>query len=123
MYDAVLSGDPEAIARLGWLDVYAQSAQPQSMDLFADRLEVWPLVACDLGLDCGPGSRALDRACMTQGVGCGYPNYEAYVRDNLPPWRFQATDQRRREIVARIRNGQVAGLFDSQPPTSAGGKP
>lgn len=123
LYDAVLSGDPEAIARLGWLDLYVQSTQPSSINLYANPFDLWPLVACDLGLDCGPGSRVLDRACMHQGVGCGYSSYEAYARDNLSPSQFQATDQRRREIVTRIRSGQVAGLFDPPPPPNAGGKP
>jgi hypothetical protein len=119
LYDAVLSGDPEAIARLWRVEYLARRGQ--SLDFtgqFVD-FNLWPLVACDLGLDCGPGSRALDRACLELGNGCGYPSLDALVRDRSPSWQYNLTDQRRRELVERIRSGQIAGMFDPampQPP-------
>lgn len=124
MYDAVLSGDPEAIARLWRVEQLARRGRYVDLaEQFAD-FNLWPLVACDLGLDCGPGSRALDRACLELGNGCGYPNLEALVRDRSAPWQYTLTDQRRRQIVARIRSGQIAGMFDPLPPTSLpGGRP
>lgn len=123
MYDAVLSGDPEAIARLWRLEFLARRGRRTALTEQYVDYYLWPLVACDLGLDCGPGSRALDRACLDPGAGCGYLNLEALVRDRSPPWQYQLTDQRRREIVARIRSGQIAGMFDPPPPTPPGGGP
>lgn len=119
LYDAVLSGDPEAIARLWRVEYLARRGQPLDFAEQSVDFNLWPLVACDLGLDCGPGSRALDRACLELGNGCGYPNLEALVRDRSPPWQYNLTDQRRRQIVERIRSGQIAGMFD--PPPQDGG--
>lgn len=121
MYDVVLSGNLEAIARLGGLDFRLRvDAGMQPIEMFVDGSSLWPLVACDLGMDCGPASRALDHACQQIGNGCGYPNLEALVRDRSPPWQYRLTDQRRREIVARIRSGQIAGMFDPAPPPGGG---
>lgn len=116
MYDAVLSGDPEAIARLWRVEYLTRRGRRLALSEQLVDFNLWPLVACDLGLDCGPGSRALDRACLELGNGCGYPNLEALVRDRSPPWQYRLTDQRRREIVARIRSGRIAGMFEPTPP-------
>ncbi len=124
MYDAVLSGDPEAIARLWRLEFLARRGRHVNIVEQSVDYHLWPLVACDLGLDCGPGSRALDRACFDPGSGCGYPSLDALVRDRSPPWQYALTEQRRRQIVERIRSGQIAGMFDPpspQPPP--GGRP
>jgi hypothetical protein len=121
MYDAVLSGDPGAIARLWRVDYFARRGQPLDFaGQFVDTFSLWPLVACDLGMDCGPGSRTLDRACLDLGNGCGYPSLEALVRDRRPPWQYELTDQRRRELVERIRSGQIAGMFDPAAPPHGG---
>ncbi len=120
MYDVVLSGDLEAISRLAGLDAYAHIAgNTRSMANLVDFHVLWPLVACDLGMDCGPGSRVMDRACLEIDSGCAYPDFEALVRDRSPPWRYRLTDQRRRELVAHIRSGQIAGMFD--PPLTPPG--
>jgi len=122
LYDAVLSGDPEAIARIPRL---AGVAQPPSSFFDAEQMHgtyfLWPLVACDLGMDCGPGSRALDRVCLTDSRGCGYAHLADFHRDNLPAWQYRLLEIRRREIVERIRTGNVAGLFEPYP-VDGGGK-
>ena len=108
----MLSGDPEAIARMPILASIAQPPNfldPQNM---VGHYELWPLVACDLGMDCGPASRALDRACLTQGAGCGYAHLADFHRDNMPAWQYRLLEARRREVVERIRTGNVAGLFE-----------
>ena len=118
LYDALLSGDPEAIAQIGRLQDYIQPAQIFDANPQAPASYVWPLVACDLGMDCGPGSRALDLACLSHGGGCGYQHLSESHRDWLPPWQYRLVERRRAELLARIRSGQIAGIFD--PP---GGKP
>ena len=118
LYDALLSGDPEAIAQIGQLQDYVQPAPIFDANPQAPASYVWPLVACDLGMDCGPGSRALDLACLSHGGGCGYQHLSESHRDWLPPWQYRLVERRRAELLARIRSGQIAGIFD--PP---GGKP
>lgn len=119
LYDAALSGDPEAISRMAQLASLAHSGHQSTPADFANPFDLWPLVACDLGLDCGPSSRVLDRACFQFGSGCGYDSLEALIRDRTVDWQYQLLDQRRREIVARIRSGQVAGMFDPPPQPTA----
>lgn len=119
MYDAVLSGDPEAIARLWRVEFLERRGRHLNIVEQSVDFNLWPLVACDLGMDCGPGSRALDRACLDPGAGCGYPSLEALVRDRSAPWQYALTLQRRRQIVERIRSGQIAGMFDPPPPPVA----
>lgn len=74
-------------------------------------------------MDCGPGSRALDLACLSHGGGCGYQHLSESYRDWLPPWQVRLVERRRAELLARIRTGQIAGIFDPPPRTQPGGKP
>ena len=122
LYDALLSGDPDLIAQIGRMLDYIQPpdwlASPQAPASF-----VWRLVACDLGMDCGPGSRVLDLECLSSGGGCGYNHLAESYRDWLPPWQYRLVEQRRAELLARIRSGQIAGLFDPPPRAQAGRGP
>lgn len=119
MYEIVLSGDVEAISQLGWLELSLN--KPSSIyGYFPSPIDVWQLVACDLGLACGPGSRTLDLICLTSSPpfgACGYDSFEAELRDRLPLHQWQHTDQRRNQILNRIRSGQIAGMFDPPPTT------
>jgi hypothetical protein len=124
LYDAVLSGDPELIAQIGWADqwlrVRARLGRPEDL---IHRPVLWALVACDLGLDCLPGSPTLDRYCL-RGVGvCGSPNLDAAIRPLYPEALMTVLDQQRAELLQRIRSGQVAGLFDPPPNPPPGGGP
>ena len=116
MIDTLNSGDLEAISELGWLDMQLPGTDPNFGHL-VNPLDLWPLVACDLGADCGPGSRLLDLSCATAwfGMTCGYDSLEAAYRDNMQPQQWQRLDQRRNEILNRLRNGQTAGMFDPPP--------
>ena len=117
LYDALLSGDVNLIARLGdsnyaldragWLHDPVRRLEPQ----------VWQLIACDLGRPCGRSSLALDRMCLySTTAACDQDSVEAALRYTTPEHQFARMDARRRELLARIRSGQIAGIFDPIPP-------
>lgn len=121
LYDAVLSGDPEAFSRIWRLESRVMPMPSFSVESSINRDDVWALVACDLGLECGPGSRVLDRACMDSRNGCGYDSLEAVIRDRSSDRQFEIIIARRRDLVERIRSGQIAGMFDPPPAPPGGG--
>ena len=112
MYDALLSGDPKLIERIGYADMvwsgYGNRTMAERMGV---RRELWTLVACDLGLDCLPGGPTLDRYCLRFGI-CGYPNLEATIRQWASGRTMEVLQNQRAELLQRIRSGQIAGLFD-----------
>ncbi len=118
MIEALSSGDLEAISELGWLELGLPGTNPYVGHL-VNPLDLWPLVACDLGADCRPGSRILDLSCATAwfGMTCSYDSLESAYRDNMQPHVWQRLDQRRNEILSRLRSGQTDGMFDP-PPTN-----
>ncbi|MCB1614334.1 MAG: hypothetical protein KDI60_21605 [Xanthomonadales bacterium] len=120
MIETLRSGDLEAISELGWLELRLPGTNALVGHLVSP-LDLWPLVACDLGADCGPGSRILDLSCATYSFGmtCGYDSLESAYRDNMQPHQWQRLDQRRNEILNRLRSGQTSSMFD--PPTERTG--
>ena len=124
-YEAVLSLDPEAISRVGTAAALLRQHTP-GFDLWVPENQVypgdlWPLLACDLGLDCSAGSPILDQICMADGSGCGYDNLDAAIRDRTAPRQWTLLQQRRQELLARIVNGDIAGIFDPPPPRNGAG--
>ncbi len=123
MYDALLSGDPKLIERIGYADMvwsgHGNRTMAQTMGV---RRELWTLVACDLGLDCVPGGPTLDRYCLRWGI-CGYPSLEATIRQWISDRTMEVLESQRAELLQRIRSGQIAGLFDPPPEPSAGDGP
>ena len=121
MYDALLSGDPKLIERIGYADMvwsgYGNRTMAERMGV---RRELWTLVACDLGLDCLPGGPTLDRYCLRFGI-CGYPNLEATIRQWASGRTMEVLQNQRAELLQRIRSGQIAGLFDPPPNPPPGG--
>ncbi|MGE4072236.1 MAG: hypothetical protein AB7E72_13785 [Lysobacterales bacterium] len=123
MYDALLSGDPELIARIGYADmVWTNNHNRPEAGRGWLRRELWTLVACDLGLDCLPGGPTLDHYCLRTGI-CGYPSVEATIDQWVSDQYRQTLENQRAELLQRIRSGQVAGLFDPPPEPLAGDGP
>lgn len=112
--ETLLSGDLERIATIGHYERQLNLFEPA--DPAASALDMaWPLVACDLGLDCGASSRALDRMCVSRTSGaCGAANLDAAYRYTLHPAIFERIQARRAQLLARIRSGQFSGMFDPQ---------
>ena len=67
----------------------------------------WTLAACDMGLDCGHGSRVLEDLCIYEDR-CGAEDYRAYLRDALPPERVAAATVLHEHILAALRSGDAA---------------
>lgn len=81
---------------------------------------IWPLVACDLGAECGPDSDFMRRLCLQDGL-CGYPDVASALRDGLwPMGSAEHFEQRRRTLLAQLRAGG-AGVFAAPPPPAPGG--
>ncbi|HWS25983.1 MAG TPA: hypothetical protein VN259_05340 [Xanthomonadales bacterium] len=114
LYEVVRSGDPLAISEIGMQ--LAPSRDPaqfgspfQSGDMAG--AFTWLLVACDLGLECGPASRELDRWCLRYGGGCAQDDLAGAMRLVLGEAYIDQIDAQRRVLVGRIRNRQWEGLF------------
>ena len=118
--ETLVSGDLALIADLEHYE--RQLAMSQVGDPAGSALSMaWPLVACDLGLDCGASSRVLDRMCISRTSGaCGAAGLEAAYRYTLHAAIFERIQARRAELLARIRSGQYDRIFDA-PPTPPGG--
>ncbi|MBL8244244.1 MAG: hypothetical protein JNL89_08645, partial [Rhodanobacteraceae bacterium] len=81
---------------------------------------IWPLVACDLGAECGPDSDFMRRLCLQEAL-CGYPDVASALRDGLwPMGSAEHFEQRRRTLLAQLRAGG-AGVFAAPAPPSPGG--
>lgn len=128
MYEAVLTRDLEAISRLWTAETTIRSEayrrtgeESTSLEYLVDPYELWPLIACDLGMDCGRGSPALNRQCLSAWNGCSSDSVEAAIRERTPPGQWTLIQQRREQLVNRIRSGSIAGLFDPPPETNPPG--
>lgn len=81
---------------------------------------IWPLVACDLGAECGPDSDFMRRLCLQDGL-CGYPDVASALRDGLwPMGSAEQFEHRRRALLAQLRAGG-AGVFDPPAPSPGRG--
>jgi hypothetical protein len=112
MRDALASGDPFAIERVGQL--LAQSTQLAERrigpngDPYNPREwgPAWQLAACDRGSNCGPDSQRVLNGCAWQGA-CGYDSLETYMQFNeLPPNVYQAALNNRAMILDAIAQGR-----------------
>lgn len=122
LYDALLSGDTELIAAIGQYAFWLGDTRLLTAEDMVPHTELWRLVACDLGADCGAGSAALARLCLSSSPSaCTSTDVESALRAVLPEWQWRLLEPRRGQIVWRIRNGRVAGLLDPPRPPPGGG--
>lgn len=122
LYDILLSGDTELIAQVGEYHWMVNASNQTTVEDLVPHGELWRLIACDLGAACGRGSRALDQLCLsTSTAACAAPTVEAAVQGLIPAWQFRLLQQRRAELLARIRSGQIAGILDPPRPPAPGG--
>jgi hypothetical protein len=122
LYEVVQSGDPLAISEIGM-----QLTLSRAPALFGSVFQsgdsaaafTWLLVACDLGLECGPASRELDRWCLRYGGGCAQDSLAGAMRLVLGEAYFETIDAQRRVLAERISNRQWEGLFAPRVNTAA----
>jgi hypothetical protein len=111
------SGDAEGIARIGWVLAARTDLDQFGIDRAALGVgDAWLLLACEFGLDCGAGSRAVDHFCLVRLV-CGYPDLAAAIRASRGEEGSTQVVESRDELLRRIRQRGGASLF----PTYAGG--
>jgi hypothetical protein len=105
------SGDAEAIARIGWVLAARADLDQFGIDRAALGVgDAWLLLACDFGLDCGPGSRAVDHFCLMR-LACGYPDLAAAIRASRGEEGFAQVVESRDELLRRIRQRGGESLF------------
>ena len=113
--DALASGDPFAIRRVGQLLTY-ESTQLADRKLGAegdpfnprDFGPAWAFLACDRGANCGADANRVLQGCANQGA-CGYTSLQSYLQFNeLSPNAF-ANAQR---YSAMIADAIVQGRWD-----------
>ena len=122
LYDILLSGDTELIAQVGEYHWMVNASNQTTVEDLVPHGELWRLIACDLGAACGRGSRALDQLCLSDSTAaCAAPTVESAVQGLIPAWQFRLLQQRRTELLARIRNGQIAGILDPPQRAAPGG--
>lgn len=122
LFDEILRrGYPELIAAISLHEMYLNAGA--TIRLRQQAPMAWELVACDLGRECGPGSEVLGGWCLRQPVVCTQGSVEDAMRQLMRPELFARTQARRTELLARIRAGQIAGIFDPPPETNGGRGP
>lgn len=114
LYEVVHSGDALAISEIG--RVLALSRDPARFGSTATAgdmslVHAWLLVACDLGLECGTGSRELDHWCLVYAGGCARADLAAAIRLAHGEDYFNRIDAQRRILVERIRNQDWQAMF------------
>lgn len=115
--DLVRRGRGQEIAAMADVLWMSRWWSPYTAGAYAggNSMVLWHLVACDLGADCGARSHFLRRACAGSGY-CGYPDVETLMHDAvLGLDAAERVAAARATLLARIRSGQVEGLFDPVP--------
>ncbi len=112
MRDALASGDPFAIERVGQLLAHSTQLADRRIGPNNDPYNprewgpAWQLAACDRGANCGQDSQRVLNGCAWQGA-CGYDSLETYMQFNeLPPNVYQAAQANRNLILDAIAQGR-----------------
>lgn len=97
------SGDAEAVANVGLMLVARNDLQALGMTRDEIGLgDSWRLLACDLGMDCGRGSRVLDLQCLKSGD-CGHSDLRSALHEAYGEEQFAQMLRSRDALIARIR--------------------
>lgn len=109
----VQARDAQAIATMA--DAMGQN--PDDREIFGTKAGThinamaWKLVACDLGMPCGPSSVPVRQGCVIYGR-CIPGDYREIVRFYLlTPWDYELTLRVEREILQDIADGRIDRLF------------
>ncbi len=114
---ALASGRPELLRDIGRVLERSHYASPELLGPYAGggASSLFTLLACDLGMPCGADSEPVRLNCALAGA-CGYADYETLLFDAFHGMHAaQILQQHRALLLARIRAGQIRGLFDPVP--------
>jgi hypothetical protein len=110
--DALSSGDPFAIERVGQMLASSTQLAERRVGPNGDPYNprdwgpAWQLLACDRGANCGADSQRVLNGCAWNGA-CGYDSLETYMQFNeLPPNVYQAVLANRALIAEAIAQGR-----------------
>ena len=124
--EAVASRDPEAIAiasaplSSSFSDVVAEIGPNHELMQGHAAHEAWALVACEYGLDCGPGSRPLQRACVFSGQCAANTVQDALYYYDVTPYEAQLIEQYRQIFRNAAANNDWSGLTFARRPNTSG---
>lgn len=114
---ALADGRPELLRDIGRVLERSHYASPELLGPYAGggASSLFTLLACDLGMPCGADSEPVRLNCVLNGA-CGYGDYETLLFDAFHGTHAaQILQQHRALLLARIRAGQIRGLFDPVP--------
>lgn len=114
---ALADGRPELLRDIGRVLERSRYRTPELLGPYAGggASSLFTLLACDLGMPCGADSEPVRLNCALRGV-CGYADYETMFFDAFHGMHAaQILQQHRALLLARIRAGQIRGLFDPVP--------
>lgn len=120
--EALNDADPAAVASLAGLAARIVSLrQPGGADAAVlqrahDIDAALPLVACDLGLDCGDQSLWALQLCATEGLCEGDVSTRLMARNSPDSVDPGAVQKQRRRLLGLIRSGRTLGTADLLPP-------
>lgn len=111
------SGDAEAVSHVGLMLVARDDLQTLGMTRGEIGLaDGWRLLACDLGMDCGRGSRALDLQCLSSGR-CGHPDLHSALKEAYGEENFAQMLRLRDALIERLRIFSSAGSLNDDTKT------
>lgn len=121
LYQAAAANDPELLPEIA--ELIRNESNPRRFGISSsDTHQVmlrWQMAACSLGLDCGPGSRAMDLVCL-QYRSCIQPDLTSALVEVLAPRQIALLEVQAQELAQRLRRGDLAGMFDALPPDPGG---
>jgi hypothetical protein len=124
--EAIASRDPEAIYIAGaalsstFRDVVPEIGPNHEELQGRASMEAWHLVACEYGLECGPGSRDLEMACVYTGQCAATTVQDQVFFYGVTPYEAQLLDQYRQVFRNAAANNDWSGItFARRPNTSS----
>jgi hypothetical protein len=118
LLDALFTGDPIAIPMVG--EILSANARGQFLRIGAEEVdlgvryqEVWALVACDFGFECGERNMYVNISCADM-ARCS-PDYESYLHDyTLPAADLAFVEAQARTIADAIRRRDYSAFRFSE---------
>jgi hypothetical protein len=125
---AIASRDPEAIQIAGTMlsntfnDAVLQVGPGHDELQNRASMEAWRLIACEYGLECGPGNPSLQTSCAFQGHCAATSIQDQTFYYGVSPYEAQLIDQYRQIFRNAVANNDWNGLSLSRQPNTSGSR-